>query len=346
MNSLLILIFLVFLLVFFAAYIKSTHTSLPLDELLKPKPYYSTSPLTKTETIFYHRLVEALPDHVVLAQVQLASFISVDKSLIDRTESYKWQNPLSQQSVDFLICSKEFSIVTAIELDDKSHNNEYAIKRDEKKNSSLAAAKVPLIRWHAERMPLNEEIRQEISKYIPSTGQAINISEENEWLFEPQPEFFSQSKNKASVPLKLFFGLILAGFVFWGMPKYAGNPTKTITDALTNNHNLQIQEIERQNQQRLQENLEKQRAEKNAQIENRKQELIAQQKRMQVQDQIRAEASREESIKEAIWNRDFKNKVDCTNRNDIVACGNDNIANRRKFEVYWEANKSKLLIKE
>lgn len=132
------------------------------------KPYISKNPLTKTESIFYHRLVEALPEYVALAQVQLSSFIKVDRTKINWNETYRWQNEIGQQSVDFLICQKDFSIVTAIELDDKTHVNDDAIKRDNKKNVNLATAKIPLIRWHAEDLPSIAMIQ---SRLKPSTDE-------------------------------------------------------------------------------------------------------------------------------------------------------------------------------
>ena len=86
------------------------------DELLRP--YQSKNPLTKTEIMFYQRLTEALPDLVVLAQVPLSSFLKVDSTQIDPKFSKRWFSPISQQSVDYLICRKDFSIIAAVELDD------------------------------------------------------------------------------------------------------------------------------------------------------------------------------------------------------------------------------------
>ncbi len=71
-------------------------------------PYVAKKPLTPTEVIFYNKLKEALPQFIVLPQVQLASFISVNKTLIKPNETFKWQNPISQQSVDYLLCKHDF----------------------------------------------------------------------------------------------------------------------------------------------------------------------------------------------------------------------------------------------
>lgn len=155
----------------------------------KTNYYKSKPPLSKTEQIFYHKLIEALPEYIVLAQVQLSSIIGIkeSKKLIIQRLHYKWLNPILQQSVDFLVCLKDFTIVAAIELDDKSHWGEKSINRDNKKDKNLEAAGINLIRWHAESMPSVEEIKQEfhatpefhnyehIKTNIPSTKTAIKI---------------------------------------------------------------------------------------------------------------------------------------------------------------------------
>ncbi len=310
----------------------------------KPKPYFSKKPLTKTETIFYQRLVEALPGYVVLAQVQLARFIDFDKSRMHVNEKYKWLQPIAYQSVDFLICNKDFSIVTAIELDDKSHASQSVINRDEKKSANLAAAKIPLIRWHAERMPLHEEIKQEISKFLSASGTENNAQDDEVWLIDSQADFFNRSIRKSNpFPVFAFGAFVVLGIFFWTNLRSIDHRKMSAPQPTASNINTQdiqppayVRSLNETLNQSSPESL-------NELIEKKRQELITQQELQKKQDEIRARAMKEERIKEEIWNRNFKNKVDCTNRNDIVACGNDNIANRRKFEVYWEANKSRLL---
>ena len=315
----------------------------PFDEF-KPKPYFSKKPLTKTETIFYQRLVEALPDYVVLAQVQLSRFVDFDKSRMHINEKYKWLQPIAYQSVDFLICHKDFSIVAAIELDDKSHASGSAMNRDEKKSANLAAAKIPLIRWHAERMPLHEEIKQEISKFLSTSGTENNAQDDEAWLIDSQADFFNRSTRKSNpFPVFAFGAFVVLGVFFWTNLPSIDHRNVPVSESIVTNintHDIQPPEYVRRPNETLNQNPP---ASLNELIEKRRQELITQQGLQRKQDEIRAQAIKEERLKEEIWSQNFKNKVDCTNRNDIVACGNDNIANRRKFEAYWEANKSRLL---
>ena len=190
------------------------------DELLRP--YQSKNPLTRTEIMFYQRLVEALPDLVVLAQVPLSSILKVDSKQIDTKFSKRWFSPISQQSVDYLLCRKDFSIIAAIELDDKTHLNQDAIKRDNKKNNNLAAANVPLIRWHAESMLEKAEILKKVLAL--SSATPTHQKSETEWIADDQQRYFKYSKKKSTGVLSyllkrsLVYSLLVVipiGVVIW-----------------------------------------------------------------------------------------------------------------------------------
>ncbi len=80
-------------------------------------PFYAKKPLTQTEQILYFRLVQALPEHIVLAQVQLSQLLGVKKG-----ENFQaWNNRINRMSADFVVCNKDSSIVAVIELDDATH---------------------------------------------------------------------------------------------------------------------------------------------------------------------------------------------------------------------------------
>lgn len=290
-------------------------------------PYISKKPLTPTEISFYQKLIEALPEYIVLAQVQLSSFIKVDRSKLISSRTYAWQNPISQQSVDYLICTKDFSIVAAIELDDKTHLSAKAIKRDDKKTRNLASAKIPLIRWHAELMPSIQTIQQTINS---QTATLNEINHGSAWVADELPTFM-KPKQTMGFPIRAIGLILLICISIFFIKETVGNFNRNISN-ITNikpattqievstkpsNYELQLQE------QREKALLEKQKLEE----ENKKRILIAQ----------------EYAIKEEVWNKHFKNKVECTNSESIVSCGNDYIRNREKFERYWEGNKSRYI---
>ena len=49
------------------------------DTSSEPWPFYPKRPLTSPEQVLYHRLVKALPDNIVLAQVQVSRVLGVKK---------------------------------------------------------------------------------------------------------------------------------------------------------------------------------------------------------------------------------------------------------------------------
>src|SRR6185437_13706650 len=70
-------------------------------------PYYAKKPLSAPEQILYFRLGEALPQHIVLAQVGLSRLLGVKKG----NKSHAWNNRINRMSADFVVCGKDSSIV-------------------------------------------------------------------------------------------------------------------------------------------------------------------------------------------------------------------------------------------
>ena len=124
-------------------------------------PYYAKKPITKTELILYYRLVNALPDKIILAQVQLSRVRGVKKGY----KFGEWHNRINRMSLDFVICRKEDAgIIAVIELDDKSHEKEERIRADEKKDKALKSANIRIIRWKVQDMPDERTIKQELAE--------------------------------------------------------------------------------------------------------------------------------------------------------------------------------------
>ena len=112
-------------------------------------PFYAKKPLTQPEQVLYFRLIEALPEHIVLAQVQLSRFLGVKKG-----HNYQsWSNRINRMSADFVLCNKDSSIVAVIELDDATHQKPDRQAADAKKDKALEAAEIKIIRWQAKALP-------------------------------------------------------------------------------------------------------------------------------------------------------------------------------------------------
>lgn len=125
-----------------------------------PWPFYAKKPLSQPEQVLYHRLLAAMPECIVLAQVQLSRVLGVKKGFNFR----EWNNRIDRMSLDFVVCLKDSTIVAAVELDDKTHEKASRIEADAKKQKALSAAGVALVRWNVSALPDENAIRQALAK--------------------------------------------------------------------------------------------------------------------------------------------------------------------------------------
>ena len=118
--------------------------------LAKPWPLEAKRQLlTERERALYQRLVQTLPNHIVLAQVQLLQILNFQRGRRSRAIF----NRITQLSLDFLIVNHEPSIIAAIELDDATYMSEDRRQADARKSHALQSAGIPLIRWNARSLP-------------------------------------------------------------------------------------------------------------------------------------------------------------------------------------------------
>jgi very-short-patch-repair endonuclease len=105
--------------------------------------------LSDRERALYQRLVQTLPNHIVLAQVQLLQVLNFQRG----RHTQAILNRISQLSLDFLILNPDTGIVAAVELDDATHAPENRRRADRNKTHALQSAGIPLIRWNAKSLP-------------------------------------------------------------------------------------------------------------------------------------------------------------------------------------------------
>lgn len=118
-------------------------------------PFYAKRVLTQPEQVLFHRLVNALPDHIILAQVQVSQVLGVHKGF----NFYEWNNRINRLSYDFVVCKKDGSALAVIELDDKSHESSERIEADKRKDRATTSAGIRMIRWNVKAMPDENTIK-------------------------------------------------------------------------------------------------------------------------------------------------------------------------------------------
>lgn len=121
-------------------------------------PFYAKRLLSKPEQVLYLRLVRALPEHVVLAQVQVSRVLGVRKG----NDFKAWNNRINRLSYDFVVCAKDATVLAVIELDDQSHASAARVEADARKDRATAAAGLTLIRWNVKALPEAGDIQAAI----------------------------------------------------------------------------------------------------------------------------------------------------------------------------------------
>ena len=100
----------------------------------------------------------------VFPQIHIASFLSI------RRGEKKWQtyfNKIIRKSIDFVLFDKQdMGPVVAIELDDRTHDQDSRIARDAFVNGSFKAAGIPLIHIKTHELKAKREIEQRINAFL------------------------------------------------------------------------------------------------------------------------------------------------------------------------------------
>ena len=118
-------------------------------------PFYAKKPLSAPEQVLFFRISKALPEHIVLAQVGLSRILGVKRGHKFQT----WQNRIDRKSADFVVCSKDSTILAVIELDDSTHERPERKHADATKEKALSSAGLRLIRWNVKSLPDEASIK-------------------------------------------------------------------------------------------------------------------------------------------------------------------------------------------
>ncbi|MBI5530009.1 MAG: DUF2726 domain-containing protein [Candidatus Doudnabacteria bacterium] len=123
------------------------------------------SVMTASENEFYSILLNLVDgQYFVFPQVHLDAFL--DYKIRGQSWIGAWKH-INQKSVDFLICDLESrKPLLAVELDDRSHDRENRIERDEEVGCIFKNANLSLLRIKNQREYNIEEIKQQLFELI------------------------------------------------------------------------------------------------------------------------------------------------------------------------------------
>lgn len=134
MNTFLFMVFLlaIGLLVFVAVARKRSAQGSSFVDKPKARP-----PLTAREQAMYNRLVQTLPDLLVLPQVSFGALLTA------RTRAAR--SSFSRKIADFVVCDRSFKVVAVVALGDK--NGKGKSQRDSDRDALLVEAGYRVLRY-------------------------------------------------------------------------------------------------------------------------------------------------------------------------------------------------------
>ncbi|MBD9403869.1 DUF2726 domain-containing protein [Acidovorax sp. ACV02] len=114
--------------------------------------------LTEREQAMYNRLVQALPERVVLAQVSFSALLTA--------RAYAVRNTFDRKVADFVVCDAAFQVIAVVELDDSSHKGR--AKEDSARDALLSDAGYRVIRYP--RVPDIDRVKSDLA-VVPASEQ-------------------------------------------------------------------------------------------------------------------------------------------------------------------------------
>ena len=113
---------------------------------------------TDNETEFFHRLIVALPEFHVLAQVSMAALIEPNVPKLNKKAWWQAFVAIAQQRVDYVVADHDMNVLVVIELDDRSHANKK--RQDKLRDARLQGAGIPSLRYESTRKPDSSQLRE------------------------------------------------------------------------------------------------------------------------------------------------------------------------------------------
>jgi len=103
----------------------------------KRSPIKGKRIITMNEQPTFIKLREALPEHIILAQVAFSAFMTA--------QGYTTRNLFNRKVADFVVLDRAFNIVAIVELDDSSHKGKEKI--DAERDALIREAGFRVVRY-------------------------------------------------------------------------------------------------------------------------------------------------------------------------------------------------------
>lgn len=130
-----------------------------------------TRVLTVPERRAHGLLTQALPDHLVLAQVPVSRFIRVPT----RNSYQEWMRRVGQLCADLVVCDTASQVIAVVEVRRAApKESERSRKRHDRMDRVLRKAGIRVIEWDEEALPHPDAVREQVlpTPQTPAPGPA------------------------------------------------------------------------------------------------------------------------------------------------------------------------------
>lgn len=148
----------------------------------------ATSLLQHDAQALYLRLQTALPQYLIFAHVNLAVFIQAHGGT--RYGISLRHAELSTHMADFLICSSDFRIVAAIDLDNIGKNRSFS----DRCIRLLREASIPVLHWTTVNLPTVRDIQEAVAEL--ETAHLLLVSLQKSASHDNRPGIGCGSRNR------------------------------------------------------------------------------------------------------------------------------------------------------
>lgn len=131
-------------------------------------PYAARRPLDHTALVVHDALANALPGHVILANVPLAQLVTVT----DEQRRRPWERRLDGLTAQFVVCSARGDVLGVVELLGGGLASEREHERRREKERVLEAAGVRVLRVRPSRLPDAARLRDIFPITVPAARDA------------------------------------------------------------------------------------------------------------------------------------------------------------------------------
>lgn len=160
MNPILYIVIIIIVVLLFVMYVIMNNINKAEEPKDEKFPYKVGDKLLSDKELMFYKSLKPITDELgysIMCKVRLADLAITPRGI---PQYMKYFNYVRSKHIDFVICSEDTTPIFAIEVDDKTHDNERNQQSDTFKNRIFEGSSVKLLRY---RTWTKEQLKQDFS---------------------------------------------------------------------------------------------------------------------------------------------------------------------------------------